>query len=131
MAAEYATLKIPVTADTRPLIEQTANAAKTAGEKASATISGHMGKGLSRFAPVAGKIGKSVATGLGIATTAVAAFGVEAFKAASKFDATQASLRALGKSNHVAYGQIVENVDALRRQGLAASDAQKLVGDMV
>src|SRR5262249_4146522 len=81
MASQYGTLGILVEALTRPFEQQMDQAAARAGDKASATVSGRMGKGFAKLAPIAGTIGKSMVIGLGAATTAVAAFGVKSYKA--------------------------------------------------
>jgi hypothetical protein len=127
MASEYGTLRIPVTADTRPLTTQVASAATTAGTKAGEQLSGNMAKGLKRFAPVAGQIGRGVATGLGIATTAAVAFGVEAFKAGAKVEATNKSLQALAKANNVSYRSMQDSIEGIRHMGVETGIAQDLV----
>src|SRR6516225_4361596 len=110
MASPYGTLGVLVEAITRPMEQQISNSATKAGDDAAAKVSGRMSKGLGRLAPVAGTIGKSVATGLGLATTAAVAFGVHAFKAASETEAMQRSLEALGKANGVSAEQINKTV---------------------
>src|SRR5499427_9753204 len=116
----YSTLEVAVTANTRELPGQVKAAATKAGDEAGATISGRLGKGLAKIAPIAGTVGRSVATGLGVATTAAVAFGVEAFKAASKVAAMDASLRALAKANGVRAARGQETVGAVQRLGIEA-----------
>lgn len=126
----YSTLEVAVTANTRELPGQVKAAATKAGDEAGATISGRLGKGLAKIAPIAGTVGRSVATGLGVATTAAVAFGVEAFKAASKVAAMDASLRALAKANGVSYAAMQKQVAGLKALGLQTGQAQQTVADL-
>jgi phage-related protein len=123
----YATLTIPVNADTRPLITQVARAAQSAGDDAAQAISGNMAKGLGRIAAPAKAVGKAVVTGLGIATTAAAAFGVSAFRTAARVGEMDASLRALAKANRQSYPEMQRQVTAIRRTGIEAGVAQQVV----
>jgi len=131
MASPYGTLGILLEAIQAPFERQVEEAATRAGDKAAATISTRMGRGMQRLAPVAGTIGKSVATGLGIATTAAVAFGVEAFKAASKVDAMKGTLDALARANGVSAARVQDTVGAVQRLGIEAGQAQSFVGALV
>jgi hypothetical protein len=127
VASEYGSLVVPVYANTRPLTEQVREAAVSAGK----SVNEHMSAGMGKLGGVAGTIGKSVATGLGLATTAAVAFGVHAFKLASGVEAMNASLGALAKANHVSYASIQETIGSLNRLGISTEDAQKTVADLV
>jgi phage-related protein len=130
--SDYGALTIVVDANTGPMTVQIKQAATKAGAEAGAAVSEHMSKGLgSKLGSAAGAVGKSVATGLGLATTAAVAFGIHAFKAASQITGMQASLGALAKANGVSLAAMNQNIDAMRRQGVAYGDAQKTVGDLV
>ena len=131
MTSTYGTLGVLVKAITRPMEDQISQAATRAGDKASTQISGRMGRGLQRLAPVAGVIGRSVATGLGVATTAVVAFGVHAFKAASQVEAMKVTLDALAKANGVSAAKVQDTVTAVQKLGITASDAQGFVSGLV
>ena len=78
-------------------------------------------------AEAAGKLGKGIATALGTATVAAAAFGVEAFKAAAHVDTMNASLQALAKANGASWPQMQKTIGAIRKQGIEAGAAQSLV----
>ena len=129
--ADYGSLMVPVYANTKPLESEVKRAAETSGTAAGATISGHLERGISRLKPVAGAVARSVATGIGLATTAAVAFGVEAYKAAAKVQAYQASLDAMAKANHVSTASVEEAIGSLNRFGITTEDAQKTVGDLI
>lgn len=127
----YSALEVLVNANTRGLEANVKDSATKAGAEAGQQISSHLSRGLSRVAPIAGKIGKSMATGLGIATTAAVAFGVKSFEAASKVQAMGASLDALAKANHVSTESVNASVESLVRMGQSTEDAQALVANLV
>ena len=129
--AEYGSLSVPVYANTKPLQAEVKRAAEASGQTAAATISGHLERGMSKLRPIAGTIGRSVAAGIGLATTAAVAFGVEAYKTAAKVEAMNASLEALGKANHVSNQTIQETIGNLNRYGISTENAQKTVSDLV
>ena len=131
MASEYGKLTVPVYADTAPLTRQVREAATSAGKSAGEAISSHLSSGAGKLREVAGTVGKSVATGIGLATTAAVAFGVEAFRAASKVEAMNASLEAMARANHVSYQSMQDTIGSLNRLGISTEDAQKTVGDLV
>jgi phage-related protein len=131
MASQYGTLGVLVEAITRPMEQQISRAATRAGDDAATKVSGRMSKGLARLAPVAGSIGKSVASGLGIASAAAVAFGVHAFKAASQVEAMRLTLDALAKANGVSATKVQETVGAVQRLGIEAGQAQSFVGTLV
>ena len=131
MGETYGALTILVEANTGPMQVQIKQAAVKAGEEAGAATSTAMSRGLGKLHGIAAGVGKGVVTGLGLATTAAVAFGVHAFKAASQVEGMNASLAAMAKANHVSQAAVTSNIDAMRRQGIAYSDAQKTVGDMV
>src|SRR5215475_13248053 len=120
----YASLLVPVHADTKPLVSEVSSGAVKAGQNAgrsiSKGISAHLGK-------AAAGVGRGVATALGTATIAATAFGVESFKAAAKVDTMNASLQALAKANHASWPQMQKTVQAMRKQGIEAGAAQSLV----
>src|SRR5215831_9550273 len=113
MASPYGTLGILVEALTRPFESQMDQAATRAGDKAAATVSGRMSKGLGRLAPVAGTVGKSIATGLGLATTAAVAFGVKSFKAYEDVAKGAAQTAAVLKSTGGAANVTAAGIDKL------------------
>jgi SLT domain-containing protein len=123
----YATLQVPVTADTRPLTQQVKSAATQAGSQASQDISSNMSKGMRAVGGVLSGVGKAAATGLGVATAAAAAFGVSSFKAAARVGEMDATLRALAKANKLSYPQMQKTVASVKATGIEAGVAQNLV----
>ena len=115
--SDYGVLRIPVTADTKQLTKQVASAATSAGNKAGSEIAGKTSKGLARLGPVAGQLGKSVATGLGLASTAAVAFGVKSYKAFEESrkvaKQTGAVLKSTGGAANVTAAQITRLTGAI------------------
>jgi hypothetical protein len=123
----YGGLTVPVTADTRQMASDIKNSATGAGTEAAHGISGAMTKGLHAVGGLGLAVGKSVATGLAGATTAAAAFGVQAFHTAARAGEMDASLRALAKANNVSYDEMSKSVSVIRKQGIEMDTAQNLV----
>jgi hypothetical protein len=123
----YGNLTIPVTADTRNLKSDISGAATQAGQQAAGSISSSMTSGLRAVGGLGMAVGKSVATGIGGATVAATAFGVEAFKTAARAGEMDASLRALAKANNLSYDAMQASVQAVRKQGIETGTAQTLV----
>ena len=112
----YSALEVLVTAQTRGMESQIKDSATKAGEEAGKQVSGRMARGLSAVAPIAGKVGKAAATGLGLATTAAVAFGVKAVEAGEAANKINAQTAAVIKSTGGA-----ANVTAAQVKGLASA----------
>ena len=123
----YGALTVRVTADTKQLSVDISQAATKAGSDAAGNIGSAMTNGLRAAGGLAKSLGSSVATGLTVATGAATAFGVQAFKTASRVGEMDASLRALAKANGLSYETMQQSVAAIRKQGIEAGTAQNLV----
>ena len=86
-----------------------------------------MTSGLRAVGGFAASVGKSVATGLGVASAAAIGFGVASFQTAARVGEMDASLRALAKANNLSYPAMQQTVTAIRKQGIEAGTAQSLV----
>jgi hypothetical protein len=120
MASEYGSLGIDVYGNTKPLEQQVAKAATSAGQKAGAEIGGHLSSGMAKLKPIAANVGKSLVTGLGLATTAAVAFGVKAYKAAEESNKvtaqTAAVIKSTGGAANVSAGQVNKYAAAIMAQ---------------
>jgi phage-related protein len=124
----YGALMVAVAADTAALEKQIARVATQAGDAAGTELGSQIGSSLSKAAGAIGsgvaQVGKVVATGLGVATLAASAFGVESFKTAARVGEMNATLKALAKGNDDVYSKMQATVGAIRAQGIEAAVAQ-------
>jgi len=127
MASKYGELTVDVKADTGSLKSDISSAASAAGKEAASSISSAMSAGLKAVGGFASSVGKSVATGLGVASAAAIGFGVASFQTAARVGEMDASLRALAKANNLSYPTMQKTVSAIREQGIEAGTAQSLV----
>jgi SLT domain-containing protein len=125
---------VSVWADTRPLVKTVAQDAQKAGTAAGQAIAKHttgeVEKSSGKFGKVFGSIGRTAATGLGLAAIAATGFGVESFKAAARTAEMDDALKALAATNKASYPAMQATVDAVRRQGVSAGSAQQLVATL-
>ena len=127
MASAYGALKLLVLPDVSKVGPAVRSAAQSAGDDAGKAVSGGMSKGLTALKPIAASIGRGVATGLGVASTAAIGFGVASFRAAARVGEMNATLKALAQANNLSYPQMLKQVSAVRSYGIQAGVAQNLV----
>ena len=123
----YAGLEVRVTADTRGMANDIRQGATSAGQDAAKSIGSALSGGLKFAGELFGSIGKAAVTGLGLASGAAIAFGVESFRTAARVGEMDASLRALAKANNLSYPAMQKTVAAVRDQGIETGVAQGLV----
>jgi phage-related protein len=128
MPPRYGRLEVPVVAAGLDRFERDVRgAAQSAGTDAAASISSAMTVGLRGLGNVTRSIGRAAATGLGVATTAAAAFGVASFRTAARVGEMDATLRALAQANRLSYPQMQRTVREIRDAGIEAGVAQNTV----
>lgn len=127
----YAGLEVRVTADTRGMANDIRQGATSAGEDAAKSIGQRMTAGLKGLGGIGAAVGTSVATGLGLASTAAIGFGVASFKAAARASEMDATLVALARANKLNVDSLRDVVAGVKSQGIELGVAQGLTAQFV